>query len=105
MTKLCLMPKTINELNLNFDAIMVGYKNFNSLNVLEVDIEEIKKLRQTSNKELYISFNQLIHDDKINEVENILKELSLLNIDGLLYDDLGVLQIVKENNLQATFNN
>lgn len=99
MTKICLMPKTIDELSLNVDAIIIGYKNFNSLNVLELDIDEIKTLRQKYNKELYISFNQLIHDDKIDEVENILKELSLLNIDGLLYDDLGILQIVKENNL------
>lgn len=99
MTKICLMPKTLDELELNIDAIIIGYKNFNSLNVLELDIEEIKMLRQKYNKELYISFNQLIHDERINEVENILKELSLLNINGLLYDDLGILQIVKENKL------
>ncbi len=99
MNKICLLPKTINEINLDADAIIVGYKDFNSLNVLELDIDEIKKLRKEYNKELYISFNQLIHDDKIELVENILKELNELDINGLLFDDLGILQIVKEKKL------
>ena len=99
MNKICLMPKTIDEINFSVDAIIIGYKNFNSLNVLELDLDEIKKLQEDYNKELYISFNQLIHDNKIDLVKNILNELSKINIDGILFDDLGLLQLVKENDL------
>jgi len=99
MNKICLMPKTKDEINLDVDAVIIGYKDFNSLNVLELDINEIKELREYYNRELYISFNQLIHEDKISLVKEILEELSKININGLLFDDLGILQIVKENNL------
>jgi len=100
MSKICLMPKTIDEINLKVDAIIIGFKDFNSLNVLELDIDEIKELRKDYNKELYISFNKLIHDNKIELVKKILCELNELDINGLLFDDLGVLQLVKENNLK-----
>jgi len=99
MNKICLMPKTLDEINLNVDAIIIGYKNYNSLNVLELDINEIKNIRKKYNKELYISFNKLIHDNEINLVEEILCELSKLEINGLLFDDLGVLQLVKEKDI------
>lgn len=99
MNKICLMPKTIDEINLDVDTIIIGYKDFNSLNVLELDINELIDLRKKHHKELYISFNQLIHDDKLELVESILKKLCELKIDGLLFDDLGILKIVKEKQL------
>ena len=97
MTKICLMPKTIDEINLNVDAVIIGYKGFNTLNVLELDIEEIKTLKEKYNKKIYISVNQLIHDDKIDIIKNILEELSKLDISGVLFDDLGILELVKQN--------
>ena len=99
MNKICLMPKTYNEIKLNIDGVIIGYKNFNSLNVLELDIDEIKNLKSTYNKELYISVNKLIHNFEIEKLEKILIELSNMDIDGILFDDLAILQINKEKNL------
>lgn len=99
MSKICLLPKAIDEINLDIDAIIIGYKDFNSLNVLELNMDEIGELRKNYTKEIYISFNQLINDNRIESVKEILKKISDLNINGVLFDDLGVLQVVKENNL------
>lgn len=99
MNKICLMPKIIDEINLNVDAVIIGYKNFNSLNVLELELEEIKEVRKTFDKELYISINKLVHDNEIDKVYEIINELIKIDIDGVLFDDLGILQIVRENAL------
>ena len=98
MNKICLMPKNISELNLDVDSFIIGYKNFNSLNTLELDINEIKEILKNTNKEIYISLNKVIHDTEIEELESILKKLNSIEISGILFDDLSILQIVKENN-------
>ena len=99
MSKICLMPKTIEEVYLDIDAVIIGLTNYNSLNTLELNFEDIKNLTKNYDKEIYISINKLIHDSEIDELEIVLKKLATLDLNGILFDDLSIIQIVKEYNL------
>lgn len=97
MSKICLMINDITELQINVDAYIVGLKNFNSLNVLELSIDELKKI--LNNKKIFVSMNKLIHNNEIDTLKDILIKLNELNIEGIIYDDISIYQIVKELNL------
>ena len=102
MSKICLMLNNINEFNLKVDSILIGLKNFNSLNILELEIEEIEKLIEDKNKEIFISINKLIHNNELEELKIILKKLEGWNISGVFFDDISIYNIVKENNLNIS---
>lgn len=101
MSKLCLMINDIKELNYNVDTIIVGINGFNNLNILELSLEEIINIKEkNTNKEVYISINKSIHDKEIDNLKKILFELDKIKIDGVLFDDISVYQISKEENLE-----
>lgn len=98
MNKICLLPKNIEELNLDVDSILIGLKHFNSLNTLEVELSLIDEILDKCKKDIIISINKVIHDSEIEELKNILSILSTKNIKGIIFDDISVYQLVKENN-------
>ena len=65
MNKICLLPKTIEELELDVDSFIIGLENFNSLNTLELSLDDIEELINT-NKEIYVSINKLIRKNEID---------------------------------------
>lgn len=97
MNKICLLPKNIEELELNVDSFIVGIKNFNSLNTMEIELSQIDTILD-NNKDIFISINKIIHNSEINMLKEILLELSTKNIKGIIFDDISVYQLVKENN-------
>ena len=98
MNKICLLTKNIEELKIDVDSLIIGLKNFNSLNTLELELDDIKNFINI-NKEIYISINKLISNNEIDELTCILKYFDNKNIKGIIFDDISVYQIVKENNL------
>lgn len=92
MNKICLMVNNIEEFKCNADSFIIGLKNYNNLNILELDINEITNIK--CNKEIIISINKIIHNIELEELEYILKKLEGYKI---LFDDLAVYQIVKDN--------
>ena len=81
------------------NSFIIGLKDF-SINYQEYTIEEIKKLKEDyPNIELFISLNKNIFNDDLDKLESILIELSKIDIKGLLFYDLAILSIVKNNNL------
>lgn len=99
MSKICLMINKIEEINLNVDSILIGLKNFNSLNLLELDLDSIEEIINNTDKEIFISINKLIHNGEIAELKLILKKLEKLKVSGIFFDDISIYNIVKENNL------
>ena len=81
------------------NSFLYGLKNY-SVDYYELSIDEIKSiLNKYSNIELFISINKNIFNQDLDDLKNKLKELSKLNIKGVLFYDLSVLSIVKELDL------
>ena len=96
------LPKK-EDLNLflshGFDGFFVGINNysygFNNL----IDINELKDyidLIKGSNKEIFITFNRLYYNDEINGLKALIMAIKDLDITGICFSDIGVLNILKE---------
>lgn len=76
---------------------IIGLKNYSIFQNLKLSIEEIKNI--DTDKEIYISINKPIHNNEIDDIKNILKELSKMKINGILYEDIAIYNINKNTNL------
>ena len=96
------LPKK-EDLNLflshGFDGFFVGVKNysygFNNL----IDINELKNyidLIKGSNKEIFITFNRLYYNNEIEGLKDLIISLKDLDITGICFSDIGVLNILNE---------
>lgn len=99
MTKILVIPssiKMLNELINKCDGFIVGMKDF-SVNVpISFSIEELKnisKICKDNNKELFVSVNKNIHNSELESLLDVLKELSILDITGIMFYDIAVLNL------------
>lgn len=93
MTKLMLIPNE-KELDDDVDAYLLGIENLSVNMQVYFKLEEIKKLK--TDKEIFISLNKNMHSKDIGILKKTLIELSKINIKGIFFYDIGVLNIVKE---------
>ena len=96
MTKLMYIPNK-KELNNDVDAYLLGIENLSVNMPIYFTLEEIKNIK--SDKEIFISLNKNMHSSDLSLLEETLIELSKLNIKGVFFYDIGVLNIVKRLNL------
>lgn len=90
----------INNIYDYVDAYLIGIKGFSNYMPYNIDIEEIDEiLKLIKDKNIFISMNKLMHNNDIDKLIEILKILSTKNVEGILYDDLSLLQINDEYNL------
>lgn len=82
-----------------FDGFFIGIKGYSYgfNNLLDLDeltnyIDMIKK----SNKEIFITFNRLYYNSEINDLKEVIKSIIDLDITGICFSDLGVLNILNE---------
>ena len=81
------------------NSFLIGLENY-SINYYEANLKEIKELLNKYPKiELFISLNKNIFNSDLKDLKNKLREISKLNIKGLFFYDLSILNIVKELNL------
>jgi collagenase-like PrtC family protease len=85
------------ELNNDVDAYLLGIENLSVNMPIYFTLEEIKNIK--SDKEIFISLNKNMHSNDLSLLEETLIELSKLNIKGVFFYDIGVLNIVKRLNL------
>lgn len=105
MTKLIVIPTTnkqIYDLMSFCDGYILGIKGLsvNMPSYFELDeIKEVIKYLKENNKKVFISLNKNLHNKDLISVEDCLLELNKLNIDGVLYYDIGVVNMKKRLNL------
>ena len=93
--------------NANCDAIYLGGKSLNmrmmrkGYNFSDEEIKEALALAHQLNKKIYITVNNMLNDSEIDEAIEYLGYLNNISVDGIIVQDLSILQICKENN----FNN
>ena len=81
------------------NSFIIGLKDF-SINYQEFDCDEIKKLKEDYPKiELFVSINKNVFNSDLKELEEKLNYLNNIDINGILFYDLSILSIVRNNKL------
>ena len=82
----------------NADAFIVGLKNY-AVNCYEMTFELIEELVSTCKQEVFVAINKNIHNNEIAELEEYLVKFSKMNIAGIFYADVSLIEINKDKNL------
>ena len=98
--KYVVIPNNANELSFyeekGINTFILGLEDY-CVNYPSVSLEKIKEL--SSKYSLFISVNKNIFNSELTDLKDKLMELSKLPILGVLFYDLGVLNLVKENDI------
>ncbi len=82
------------------DAVYAGLPKFNARERTEnFSLEDMSKLIAYAHKigkKVYLTFNTLIKESELEEVAELLYEVSCLQPDALIVQDIGVLRIIRE---------
>ncbi len=84
----------IDGLILPLDKYSVDYDTYFS-------IEDIKSIREKYNGEIFVVLNRMFFNSDIDSLSDVLKELEKLNLTGIFFYDLAVLQLRKELDLKT----
>ena len=103
--KLLLIPEELSNLesyiDRGCDGIIIGLKDLSTNYDVALDLNQIKILREKySSIEIFIAMNKNFFNEELSKVEESLKELDKLNINGVLYYDLSVVYLRNKNNLK-----
>ncbi len=86
------------------DAIYCGGQNFslraNAKNFSLDQLKEASIFAHSLNKKIYVTVNIVFHDEDLNGLEDYLKYLDSINIDGIIASDITVIKLCKELNLK-----
>ena len=95
--KLLVIPTTINIKKFeNAEAFLFGLKDFSYTTPISITLKDLKKMKQKTNKEIFIKIDKNIFNKDIENLKKILLELDSLNINGILFYDLSVLSLAKK---------
>jgi len=87
-----------NYIETNIDTFIIGLENY-SINYPSTSLDNIKEL--SSKCKLFVAINKNIFNSEIADLKNKLIELSKLPLLGVLFYDIGVLNIVLENKIDV----
>ena len=103
MSKIIVIPNNKECIERIIDSdnyLLLGIEGY-SINTFNLEYNEIVKYIDRSNN-IFLSLNKNISNDKLNEVEELLINISKLNIKGLFYYDASIVSIV--NRLKLNIN-
>jgi putative protease len=91
----------LNLIKLGVHQISVGTKEFSTANSCQLSLEEITELVKYKNKaKILVLVNRIFFEPEIKNLENFLIKLSELDIDGIIYCDYAVNQIIFEQKIK-----
>jgi putative protease len=107
MSKILVMPSNLNDieelLSLEIDGFIFGIKDFSAF-VSSGSIEDIKaivsKIKEAK-KEIFISLNKIIYNEDIPLLKEYLLDIEKMKINGILYEDLSIINLKEELNLKT----
>lgn len=101
--KLVLIPKSKEEIlktNDLVDGFIIGIENLSTNLPNYFDLNELKEILKQTNKEIFVSLNKNMHSTDLAILKETLLELEKLNIKGILYYDVSLVNIKQELNLK-----
>ncbi len=82
------------------DAVYLGLTSFSARQGAQnFTLDEVAKLKTLSvelQKKIYITINTLLDDDEIEKTIPLLRSLELLQVDGIIVQDIGLASIIHE---------
>ena len=100
--KLIIEPSTKDNLYIDYvDGIILSLKDYSIGSNIYFSLNEIKEIVNSTNKEVFINMNINIMNNELEKIKEILKELDKLNITGIFFYDIAILQIKRELNLKV----
>ena len=75
-------------------GFIVGIKNYSIFKNLKLSIEDLKEIN--IDKELYVSLNKPVHNNELEDIKNILTELSKINITGVFFEDISIYKLNRD---------
>ena len=73
-------------------------QNFNYY-VKESKLKNVVDMLNENDKKAYIMLNKVYFDNQIDDLKRLLKKINKLNIEAVIFSDIAIFNIVKENNL------
>lgn len=103
MTELALpagsLETALTAFNNGADAVYFGLKEYSARKgAVNFSLEDLSKIRRYSlekNKKIYITINTLLDDSAIDKIIPLLDEVAFYGNDGIIVQDLGLVDIVK----------
>jgi len=82
------------------DAVYFGMKDFSArkgaINFSEDDLRRIRRYSKEHGKKTYVTVNTLVDDENLDNVLKTLEVIAKWGTDGVIVQDLGVVEIIKE---------
>ena len=84
------------------DAVYIGGKRFNmrlhrsDFNFTDEQIVDAVQFAHSRNVKVYITVNNLLSDDELNDARRFLGFLSKINVDAAIIQDLGILNMIRQ---------
>lgn len=100
MSKILTIPSNIEEITKTkplVDGFIIGIKDM-CVN-MNYCIEDLSILSSLCDKEIFIALNKNLHNNDLERVKELLLKLNNYNIKGVLYADVGLLNIARSLNL------
>lgn len=86
------------------DAVYIGGKNYslraNAINFTNEEIKEATKFAHSLNKKVYVTVNNVLHDENIDGLKEYLLFLDSVNVDAIIVSDIYIMNLWKELNLK-----
>lgn len=86
----------ISAINAGADAIYVGYVKFGARSAAGNSLEDIKEIVDYAHiydVKVYVTLNTILDDKEIEEAEALIKDLYYINVDGIIIQDMGILEL------------
>ncbi|MDD3048822.1 MAG: U32 family peptidase [Bacilli bacterium] len=107
MSKILVSPSTVDSIdkliNIGVDGFILGIKDYSIFTEAIFTIDDLKILIpkiKTSNKEIFILINKIIYNKDIPLLKEYLLILDDLNVNGVIYDDVSVVNLKQDLGLK-----
>lgn len=83
----------------NADGIILALDNYSVESIVSFSVDEIKKIKNNTSKEIFVKINKNLMNNDIEKVKDILIELDKIDITGVFFYDLAILELKRELDL------
>lgn len=97
--KLLVEPMNKENLKFNCDGLILAINDYAVESNTYFTLDEIKNISDSFNGEIFVKLNKNLMNDDIPFVKDILVQLDKMNINGVFFYDLAVLELKRELNL------
>lgn len=96
MSKILTIPSSLKEIEKTkelVDGYIIGIKDMCVNTNFCIDLSELEIIKKIKDKDIFVSLNKNMHNKDLKMVKEILIQLNNYNIKGVLYYDIGLLNI------------